>query len=101
MTVTVPFANFTQNAEATMAKQVVGIQWQANSAPPVDPDGGAQLGCNVEIRIDDIKFVTHVDAARPQGVSVTVASDRPGMSTMLPAGSGPSGAVRSSVPDVR
>ena len=41
-----------------MAKQVVGIQWQANSAAPVDPDGGAQLGCNVEIRIDDIKFIT-------------------------------------------
>jgi hypothetical protein len=58
MAVTVPFANFTQNAEATMAKQVVGIQWQANSAPPVDPDGGSQLGCNVEIRIDDIKFIT-------------------------------------------
>ncbi len=57
MTVTVPFANFTQNAEATMAKQVVGIQWQANSAPPVDPNGGAQIGCNVEIRIDDIKFI--------------------------------------------
>jgi hypothetical protein len=58
MTVTVPFANFTQNAEATMAKQVVGIQFQANSAPPVDPDGGSQLGCTVEIRIDDIKFIT-------------------------------------------
>jgi hypothetical protein len=58
MTVTVPFANFTQNAEATMTKQVVGIQWQANSAPPVDPDGGSQLSCTVEIRIDDIKFVT-------------------------------------------
>jgi hypothetical protein len=58
MTVTVPFANFTQNAEATMAKQVVGIQFQANSAPPVDPDGGSQLPCTVEIRIDDIKFVT-------------------------------------------
>ncbi len=58
MTVTVPFANFTQNAEATMAKQVVGIQWQANSAAPLDPDGGSQLGCTVEIRIDDIKFVT-------------------------------------------
>ncbi len=57
-TVTVPFADFTLNTSATMAKQVVGIQWQANSAPPVDPDGGAQLGCNVEIRIDDIKFVT-------------------------------------------
>jgi hypothetical protein len=58
MTVTVPFASFTQNASATMAKQVVGIQWQANSAAPLDPDGGMQLGCNVEIRIDDIKFVT-------------------------------------------
>jgi hypothetical protein len=58
MTVTLPFADFTLNAEATMAKQVVGIQWQANSAAPLDPDGGTQLGCNVEIRIDDIKFVT-------------------------------------------
>jgi hypothetical protein len=58
MTMTIPFANFTQNAETTMAKQVVGIQFQANSAPPVDPDGGAQLSCTVEIRIDDIKFVT-------------------------------------------
>lgn len=58
MTVTVPFASFAQNAETTMAKQVVGIQWQANSAPPVDRDGGSQLPCTVEIRIDDIKFVT-------------------------------------------
>lgn len=57
-TVIVPFANFTLNTEATMAKQVVGIQWQANSAAPLDPDGGSQLPCTVEIRIDDIKFVT-------------------------------------------
>ena len=41
---------------APMAKQLVGIQWQANSASP--PDGGTQMGCNVELRIDDIKFIT-------------------------------------------
>ena len=58
-TITVPFANFTQSpSEMPMAAQLVGIQWQANSAPPVDPNGGSQLGCNVEIRIDDIKFIT-------------------------------------------
>jgi len=59
MTITLPFASFTQNPSvADMTKQLVGIQWQANSAAPLDPDAGVQLGCNVEIRIDDIKFVT-------------------------------------------
>jgi len=57
MTITVPFASFLQNpSTAPMAAQLVGIQWQANSSAP--PDGGTQVGCNVEIRIDDIKFVT-------------------------------------------
>jgi len=57
MTITLPFTAFTTNPSmAPMAKQLVGIQWQANSAAP--PDGGTQAGCNVEIRIDDIKFIT-------------------------------------------
>ncbi len=59
MTITVPFTDFSHNPSvAPMASQLVGIQWQANSAPPLDPDGGMQIGCTVEIRIDDVKFVT-------------------------------------------
>jgi hypothetical protein len=38
--------------------QVVGLQWQIESDPPADPDGGLQLACTVEIRIDEIDFVT-------------------------------------------
>jgi hypothetical protein len=41
-----------------MTAQLVGIQWQVNSGAPADPDGGMQAGCTVELRIDDIKFVT-------------------------------------------
>jgi hypothetical protein len=57
MTVIVPFASFTQNPSvAPMASQLVGLQWQVNSGAA--PDGGTQTGCNVEIRIDDITFIT-------------------------------------------
>jgi hypothetical protein len=56
-TVTVPFAAFTTNpAVIPLATQLIGIQWQVNSGAP--PDGGTQAGCNAELRIDDIKFVT-------------------------------------------
>ena len=42
---------------APAQQQIVGIQWQANSAPPADPDGGSQLGCTAVLRLDDIKFI--------------------------------------------
>jgi len=35
---------------ATMATELVGVQWQINSPSP-------PRACNVDIRIDDIKFL--------------------------------------------
>ena len=57
--ITVPFAQFTTNAtHANPAPgQVVGLQWQLESGAAAE-DGGIQPACTVEIRIDDIKFVT-------------------------------------------
>ena len=56
-TIIVPFADFTQHPSVIpMATQLVGIQWQVNSGAA--PDGGSQAACNVELRIDDIKFIT-------------------------------------------
>ncbi len=57
MTFTVLFTDFVRNPSvAPMTAQLVGIQWQVNSGAP--PDGGTQAACTVELRIDDIKFVT-------------------------------------------
>jgi hypothetical protein len=58
-TVTIPLDDFTPPAVGLPApQQVVGLQWQIQSAAPLDPDGGAQIGCTVELRVDDIAFVT-------------------------------------------
>ena len=58
-TVTIPFSALAPAAAGQPApQQVVGLQWQIQSGAPVDPDGGAQLGCVVELRVDDIEFVT-------------------------------------------
>jgi hypothetical protein len=35
--------------------QLVGLQWQLDSAPVVD--GGAQATCTLEVRLDDIDFI--------------------------------------------
>jgi hypothetical protein len=57
--VTIPFTDFVPAATGLPApQQVVGLQWQIQSAAPADPDGGAQIGCTVELRVDDIDFVT-------------------------------------------
>jgi len=49
---------FTGGAHTTpIVDQIIGLQWQLDSAAPL-VDGGAQLGCTAEIRIDDIDFVT-------------------------------------------
>jgi hypothetical protein len=59
MTLTIPFSMFTPVAQmGTFQQQLVGLQFQLQSAPPVDPDGGVQLSCTAELRIDDVKFVT-------------------------------------------
>ncbi len=58
MTVTIPFSGFATASANPAPPQVVGVQWQITSASPIDPDGGAQIGCTVGLRIDDIKFVT-------------------------------------------
>jgi hypothetical protein len=58
-TVTIPFADLAPAAVGLPApQQVVGLQWQIQSGAPVDPDGGAQLGCTAELRVDDVTFVT-------------------------------------------
>jgi hypothetical protein len=56
---TVPFTSFTTNAAhaAPVPGQIVGLQWQLESGAPLT-DGGAQPACTVEIRIDDVDFVT-------------------------------------------
>jgi hypothetical protein len=57
--VTIPFTAFAPAALGLPApQQVVGLQWQIQSAAPSDPDGGAQIGCTIELRVDDIDFVT-------------------------------------------
>jgi hypothetical protein len=50
MTYTEPFTMFTPMTTIPMATQVVGVQWQVN--------GGTAAGCTVELRVDNIKFVT-------------------------------------------
>ena len=57
--ITVPFTQFTTNTTHTNPApgQVVGIQWQIESGAAAE-DGGIQPACTVEIRIDDVKFVT-------------------------------------------
>jgi hypothetical protein len=56
---TIPFASMTGATHTNPFQgQVVGLQWQVESGPPVDPDAGIQLACTVEIRIDEIDFVT-------------------------------------------
>jgi hypothetical protein len=58
-TVTVPFSALAPAAAGLPApQQVVGLQWQIQSGAPLDPDGGAQIGCTAELRVDDIAFVT-------------------------------------------
>src|SRR6185295_1279666 len=56
---TVPLSSFTSSATHAnpIPSQIVGIQWQINSSAPVT-DGGTQLGCTVELVIDDVAF-TH------------------------------------------
>jgi len=58
-TFTIKFSDFTSSVAptGTVPAELVGLQWQLESGP-ADPDGGAQTGCSVEIRIDDVKFVT-------------------------------------------
>jgi hypothetical protein len=53
MTFIAPFSGFTNPSGSTipMAQQVVGLQWQVNSS-------GGTGTCTVELRIDDIKFIT-------------------------------------------
>jgi hypothetical protein len=60
MTLTIPFSMFTTSATqaSPFQGQLVGLQFQLQSAAPVDPDGGVQLSCTAELRIDDVKFVT-------------------------------------------
>jgi hypothetical protein len=59
MTYTLPFSTFTTAATLVVPaqKQIVGIQWQVNSAAPT-VDGGSQVPCVVTVAVDDIKFVT-------------------------------------------
>jgi hypothetical protein len=54
---TLALSSFTASVAPTKdpTQQIVGIQWQANSAAP--PDGGSQIGCNVVLGIDDIAFM--------------------------------------------
>jgi hypothetical protein len=58
-TFTIPFSMFMTSATQTnpFPGQLVGLQWQFTSGPPLDPDGGAQPSCTAEIRIDDIGFI--------------------------------------------
>jgi len=58
-TFTVPFTMLTSSATHTnpVPGQIVGLQWQVNSGPALE-DGGVQQSCMVEIRIDDVDFVT-------------------------------------------
>ena len=58
-TFTVPFSMLTSSATHTnpIPGQIVGLQWQVNSGPAPE-DGGIQPTCTVEIRIDDVDFVT-------------------------------------------
>lgn len=58
-TFTVPFSALTAAATHAMPppSEVVGLQWQLDSAAAA-VDGGAQTACTVEVRIDDIDFVT-------------------------------------------
>jgi hypothetical protein len=53
MTFTSPFPGFSNPAGSTIPTrtQIVGLQWQANST-------GGTGTCTVELRIDDIKFIT-------------------------------------------
>jgi hypothetical protein len=53
MTITAPFPSFSNPAGSTIPTrtQIVGLQWQANSS-----NGSGT--CTVELRIDDIKFIT-------------------------------------------
>src|SRR5262245_55348007 len=59
-TFTTLFTDFTTAATHVnpIPGQLVGLQWQLESKAPSDPDGGAQPSCTVELRIDDIAFVT-------------------------------------------
>ena len=49
-----PLMDFTSWSEAN-AKQLVGLQWQVTKAPATDPDAGTS--CDVDIQLDDIKFL--------------------------------------------
>jgi hypothetical protein len=53
MTITALFSGFNNPASSTIPTrtQIVGLQWQANSASGTGT-------CTVELRIDDIKFIT-------------------------------------------
>ena len=59
-TFTIKFSDYTTGVTHAnpVPGELVGLQWQIESAPPADPDGGVQLSCSVELRIDDISFVT-------------------------------------------
>jgi hypothetical protein len=58
-TLTIKFADYTTAYTHVMPVpgQFVGLQWQLESGAALT-DGGAQPNCTVEIRIDDINFVT-------------------------------------------
>ena len=58
-TFTIKFSDYLTSVAHTNAipGELVGLQWQLESGP-ADPDGGAQTACSVEIRIDDVAFVT-------------------------------------------
>jgi hypothetical protein len=58
-TFTIPFSMFTAGAAHVnpIPGQIVGLQWQLESGMPVG-EGGTQPLCTVEIRVDDIAFVT-------------------------------------------
>jgi hypothetical protein len=54
---TLPFSSFTGVPHAMpIAGQIVGLQWELDSAAAV-VDGGPQTACDVEVRVDDIDFV--------------------------------------------
>jgi hypothetical protein len=59
-TFTFPFSMLTTSATHASAfqGQIVALQWQLESGAPLDPDGGAQTACSIEVRIDDVNFLT-------------------------------------------
>jgi hypothetical protein len=55
--IVVHFSDLTGGMPTPIAMQIVGFQWQLQSATP--PDGGTQAACtNAELTVDNISFVT-------------------------------------------